>query len=82
MNKDQIDAWRRVLYRMMGDIAFLLPDETIEKFRDEFQQQVNTLEESLIEKITPCECDPAYYGHTVHIDKTITCNHCHKIRPT
>ena len=70
MTDEQVENWRKVLYRMFGPVALLCPREQIVEYRNRFQLQVNKL----------CVCDPEREGKTVRQDGSIECNKCHKPR--
>lgn len=79
MNDVQIENWRKVLSLSLGPYAYFMPKEQIVLLRDRLQQKVDAVEQSRALDAF-CTCDQKYHGYTRHMDDSITCNHCRKIR--
>ena len=79
MNDVQIENWRCVLAGQIGSYAFLMPREDIITLRDRLQAQFEAVEQPRVLDVF-CTCDQKYHGFTKHMDDSVTCNNCGKIR--
>jgi hypothetical protein len=79
MNAEQIENWRKVLFRMYGPYAFFMTDEQIQMFKDRMQLSIDRLA-AQDDEPQECTCDPKREGRTVHQDGSVECNKCHKTR--
>lgn len=39
LSKEQIENWRRVLFTMVGSYALIMPEEDVQRMRDEMQSR-------------------------------------------
>ena len=51
LTPEQIQNWRNVLKEMIGLCALVIPDERVQKYRDDFQKKVISKEPSKWKKI-------------------------------
>lgn len=74
MTDEQIENWRKMLSRQIGVMAYLVPASQIQALRDKLQAD--------LDKATNiyCDCDTKKHGYTRHMDDTVTCNNCQKLR--
>ena len=45
LSPEQIEIWRKVLFGMVGPLAFLISDENIQEYKNNFQAKFNSLDE-------------------------------------
>jgi len=49
LSPEQIENWRRVLFGMIGPYAIIMPDYEIQRYKDNLQAKLNSLDENEIE---------------------------------
>jgi len=78
LTDEQVENWRKILCNVVGPYAMSLSRAQIQAFRDNFQKDVERLPTRAADEF--CTCDPKRMGYTRHMDDTVTCNHCGKLR--